>query len=148
MCKTEGSDKAKRSKGDNWHHSDHGDWVCYSTSLDAVNFTQMKFCSNDLILEYLHHFNIFKPLSITTFKWKKIPATWGYWQRHRSEISLSYRYHNHGRNYLNDRPSLRSALGTNILIYSYHDCWQSLLYTCPPVQAVGPPTVLVIYQSV
>lgn len=62
---------------------------------------------------------------------------------HRSEISLSYIYCYHGPNYLTDIPSLISATGTNILIYSYHDCWQWLFQTCPPVRAVGPPTVLV-----
>lgn len=72
---------------------------------------------------------------------------WGYQERHRSEITLSYRYHSHGRNYLNDRPSLSSAPGTTTLIYSCHVCWQSLLPTRSPVQDVGPRTVLVIYQS-
>lgn len=82
-------------------------------------------------LVYIFSF-IFKVLTtLTPFlnvkkDFKDILVTPGYRQSHRSEISLSYRYHNHGRNYLNDRPSLRSAPGTYILIYSYYDCWQSL----------------------
>lgn len=66
---------------------------------------------------------------------KDILLTRRYWQIHRSEISLSYRCNHDGHNYLNDRPSLGSPPGTNIPIYSYYDYWQSLLETCPLVQA-------------
>lgn len=80
---------------------------------------------------------------------KDVLVTRRYWQIHRSEISLSYRHNHDGHNYLNDRPSLGSARGTKIPIYSDYDCWQSLLETCPPVHAAPPPTtLLVIYQSV